>query len=191
MSLPIWISLFPVHPRTLQRVSEAGLRDVLEDTSGSRTLPALGYLDFLKLQAAARLVITDSGGIQEETAVLRVPCVTIRKNTERPMTISHGTNVLGGTEPEGIVSACLRAIRGEWRIPETIPELWDGRTAERILPLSASTAFSAPPRQVSSRWRSGNRVEVLYGNGISIPNISLAISARNTNSANVVESLAN
>ena len=130
--------LFPVHPRTLQRASAAGLRDALENTSGLRALPALGYLDFLKLQAEARLVITDSGGIQEETAVLRVPCVTIRKNTERPMTITHGTNVLTGTEPEEILSACLRAIRGEWRIPKTIPELWDGRTAERILPLFES-----------------------------------------------------
>ena len=83
-------------------------------------------------------MITDSGGIQEDTAVLRVPCVTLRKNTERPMTITHGTNTLTGTEPEEIFSACQRAIRGKWRIPKTLPELWDGRTAERIVPLFES-----------------------------------------------------
>src|SRR5205807_1142581 len=99
--------VFPVHPRTrksLQEQHRASLKNVIF------TEP-LGYLDFMKLVSHARLVLTDSGGIQEETTALGVPCLTMRNNTERPVTISQGTNVLVGLDPERILSAGLQALR--------------------------------------------------------------------------------
>jgi len=124
--------VLPIHPRTLDRLDKLGLQKDLEAAAGLRAIPPLGYLDFLKLQADARVVLTDSGGVQEETTVLRVPCVTLRENTERPITTSQGTNVLAGTDPERIVSEALRALRGESRISTELPELWDGKAGERI-----------------------------------------------------------
>jgi len=91
----------------------------------------LGYLAFLGLMARARMVLTDSGGIQEETTVLGVPCITLRENTERPITCSMGTNVLAGTDPRQILEAALRVLDSP--LPKNrIPEKWDGRAAERI-----------------------------------------------------------
>jgi UDP-N-acetylglucosamine 2-epimerase (non-hydrolysing) len=122
--------VFPVHPRTRQTLERAGM--------AGGPLPRLlmteplGYLDFLKLLAHARLVLTDSGGLQEETTVLGVPCLTLRNNTERPVTVTQGTNVLVGLDPERIVSCALRAL-AEPPPAGRIPELWDGRAAERIL----------------------------------------------------------
>ena len=121
--------VFPVHPRTRAALDAlsgrwAGRMDV-------RAIEPLGYLDFLKLMSDARLVLTDSGGIQEETTILGVPCVTLRDNTERPITLTHGTNVLAGTRPEGIRAAIARASAAR-AAPASPPPLWDGRAAERI-----------------------------------------------------------
>ena len=125
-SIPI---VFPVHPRT--RAAVANL-DV--DSERLRLLEPLGYVEFLGLVSAAAGVLTDSGGIQEETTFLGIPCFTLRDSTERPVTIELGTNVLLGLAPERIaeVPALLEAARGR---PASVPPLWDGRAAERIVAL--------------------------------------------------------
>lgn len=129
--------VFPVHPRTVKRVEELGLSERLSKTAGLRTAPPLGYLDFLKLQAEAKMVLTDSGGIQEETTILGVPCITIRENTERPVTITHGTNVLAGTSPRRILQEAEAVLNGQRRLPDQPPELWDGRAGDRIVEVFA------------------------------------------------------
>jgi UDP-N-acetylglucosamine 2-epimerase (non-hydrolysing) len=126
--LPI---VFPVHPRTVTR-----LKGHWEPGPGSdlRFLDPLGYLDFLKLVKEARVALTDSGGIQEETTVLGVPCLTLRTNTERPVTVTEGTNVLVGGDPDLLRREWRRALDG--RPPGArVPKLWDGRAAERIADL--------------------------------------------------------
>ena len=120
--------IFPVHPRTRKKVKEFGLK--IPETI--RTTPPLGYLEFLQLLANARVVLTDSGGVQEEACTLKVPCVTLRDNTERPETISIGTNELIGTDPAAIKPALNKLFAGEWK-KGGIPELWDGNTAGRIV----------------------------------------------------------
>jgi UDP-N-acetylglucosamine 2-epimerase (non-hydrolysing) len=129
--LPI---VFPVHPRTLKMVAELGLERKLTNARGLLLTDPLGYLDFLQLLSGARLVLTDSGGIQEETTVLGIPCITLRENTERPITVEQGTNTIAGTDPARIVTAANHAIDNP---PDKsalkVPELWDGRTADRIL----------------------------------------------------------
>jgi UDP-N-acetylglucosamine 2-epimerase (non-hydrolysing) len=120
--------VFPVHPRTRRALEAASLPPM----PNLRLTEPLGYLDFLKLTANARLVLTDSGGIQEETTVLGVPCLTLRENTERPATVEEGTNVLVGLEPAAIVSWGLQALSA-FRWKGGLPELWDGRAAERII----------------------------------------------------------
>jgi UDP-N-acetylglucosamine 2-epimerase (non-hydrolysing) len=124
--------VFPVHPRTRARLQAAGLWGRLEGMPGVRLLDPLGYLEFLGLMAGARLVLTDSGGIQEETTILGVPCLTARPNTERPATIREGTNQLVGTDPEGILAAVRRTLASGGR-PGRAPELWDGHAAERVV----------------------------------------------------------
>src|SRR3990172_5297743 len=119
--------VFAVHPRTRARMREARIR--LDGDRWMVTDP-LGYLEFLRIMSGARVVLTDSGGIQEETTVLGVPCVTLRRNTERPVTLSEGTNHLGGTSREGILAAFDHAIRP--RPLRRIPQFWDGHAAERI-----------------------------------------------------------
>jgi UDP-N-acetylglucosamine 2-epimerase (non-hydrolysing) len=119
--------VFPVHPRTRARIRDA--RIVLDEKRWMVTEP-LGYLDFMKLTATAKVVLTDSGGIQEETTVLGVPCVTIRENTERPVTVTEGTNFLAGTSREKILEGYRRAMRGE--ATGRVPRFWDGRSADRI-----------------------------------------------------------
>ncbi|KOU82302.1 MULTISPECIES: non-hydrolyzing UDP-N-acetylglucosamine 2-epimerase [Streptomyces] len=116
--------LLPVHPRAAQRLAELGVPD------GIRLVPAAGYLDFIALQDSARLVLTDSGGVQEETTALGVPCVTLRENTERPVTVAEGTNVLAGTDPDRIV-ATVDKVLDDPPAPRC-PALWDGRASERI-----------------------------------------------------------
>ena len=116
--------LFPAHPRTVKRISEFGFAQRLDSAPDLRLVDPLGYLEFLDLMMHAQLVLTDSGGIQEETTILGVPCLTIRENTERPITITEGTNVL--------VGEARRVLKGEGKAGR-VPELWDGRAAERIV----------------------------------------------------------
>jgi len=127
--LPI---IFPVHPRTRKTIAELGLAERVERIRNLRLIEPLGYLDFLSLYSSARLVLTDSGGIQEETSVLGIPCVTLRENTERPITVTMGTNKVVGTDPEKIVAAAFAALDLTAKPTVNIP-LWDGHTAERIL----------------------------------------------------------
>ena len=155
--LPVF---FPAHPRTVNRIREFGydtyfdfsMFETLSDSErparadsksqkdavGHRivALEPLGYLDFLCLMENASLVVTDSGGIQEETTMLGVPCVTVRENTERPVTITHGTNVLAGTSVEAIMRHCLEKL--ESREDPEQPELWDGKAGERIVTVLAA-----------------------------------------------------
>ena len=117
--------VFPIHPRTRARMPECF------DASGFKLIEPLGYLDFLALTAGAKLVMTDSGGIQEETTALGVPCLTMRENTERPITVEVGTNQLVGTDPLKVVPAAREILAGRSK-KGGLPELWDGRAAERI-----------------------------------------------------------
>lgn len=119
--------VFPVHPRTRARMQSIGL-----DLAPERWLVTepLGYLDFLALVSNARLALTDSGGIQEETTVLGVPCLTLRANTERPVTVDEGTNQLVGTDPKAIQQAFDHAVSG--KLQGRVPRFWDGKAAERI-----------------------------------------------------------
>ena len=123
--------VYPVHPRTRRMLEASGL---LERAEGIRRLTMTGpmtYLDFIALESRARLVLTDSGGVQEETTVLGVPCLTLRKNTERPITVTEGTNRVVGTDPGDIVRAALAALDAP--APQgRRPELWDGQASERV-----------------------------------------------------------
>ena len=124
--------VFPIHPRTRKNLEEFGLLEAAG--AGVRFVEPLGYLDFLRLYSGARLVLTDSGGIQEETTALGVPCLTLRENTERPVTVELGTNRVVGTDPARIVAEAERALaRDRQKEPPRVPPLWDGRAAERIL----------------------------------------------------------
>jgi UDP-N-acetylglucosamine 2-epimerase (non-hydrolysing) len=124
--------VFPIHPRTRARLSgDASLRRKLEAARGLVLIDPVGYLDFLALTSNARLVITDSGGVQEETTALGIPCLTVRKNTERPVTVEIGTNTLVGTDPSDIVPAASAVLEGRGK-KGRVPELWDGHAAERI-----------------------------------------------------------
>ena len=118
--------VFPVHPRTRHRLSDSGI----EDVPGLILTTPLGYIDFLSLTANARIVLTDSGGLQEETTALGVRCLTLRTNTERPITITQGTNRLVGIEPRAILAGYHEAMRTP--VPDRRPPLWDGHTAERV-----------------------------------------------------------
>jgi len=126
--LPI---VFPVHPRTRGRIEEFGFAEKIAN-SNIRLIEPLGYLDFLRLYSGAKLVLTDSGGLQEETTVLGIPCLTLRHNTERPITIEMGTNVLVGTDPEKITLAANEAFTKSPSSDTKIPPLWDGKAAGRI-----------------------------------------------------------
>jgi UDP-N-acetylglucosamine 2-epimerase (non-hydrolysing) len=134
--------LFPVHPRSEVRIRDWQLQCCFQNdgssldagikTAGMYRVPPLGYLDFLKLMKHARLVFTDSGGIQEETTVLEVPCLTLRSNTERPSTIEMGTNRLVGNRPADIIAAAEQELAGPPG-KAVQPPLWDGKAAERIV----------------------------------------------------------
>jgi UDP-N-acetylglucosamine 2-epimerase (non-hydrolysing) len=123
--------VFPLHPRTRLRLEEAGLLSVSRNNR-LFLIPPQGYLNTISLLAGAELVITDSGGIQEETTYLGVPCLTVRENTERPVTISHGTNTLIGTEGRQVIEAVERHLSTPSK-KGIIPEKWDGDTASRIV----------------------------------------------------------
>jgi UDP-N-acetylglucosamine 2-epimerase (non-hydrolysing) len=140
--------IFPVHPRTRKRIEEFGLMPLLGNGGshgagrGIRLIEPLGYLDFMCLMKNARLVLTDSGGIQEETTCLGVPCVTLRENTERPVTVKHGTNVIAGTSTSGIRKAVTRQLSA--RNPNFVrPEKWDGKAAGRIIRVLAAASRHA------------------------------------------------
>jgi len=124
--------VFAVHPRTRARLVEFGLEQKLAKQPGIVLTEPLGYLDFLQLYSNSRLVMTDSGGVQEETTVLGIPCLTLRENTERPITVTEGTNRIVGNNPERIKREALDALEHP---PPTarVPELWDGKSASRIV----------------------------------------------------------
>jgi UDP-N-acetylglucosamine 2-epimerase (non-hydrolysing) len=124
--------VFPAHPRTREKLAHSGLAERTAELRNLRMLDPVGYLDFLKLMASARLVLTDSGGIQEETTILQVPCLTLRENTERPITVEMGTNRIVGQDPERIVTT-YREVMERGAGDGRIPPLWDGRAAERIV----------------------------------------------------------
>jgi UDP-N-acetylglucosamine 2-epimerase (non-hydrolysing) len=124
--------LFPVHPRARERIAAFGLEAKFAPATGIRLLDPLGYLDFINLVAGARIVLTDSGGIQEETTVLGVPCLTLRANTERPITVREGTNRLVGNQRDDIMLA-IDEFLATPRAAAGIPERWDGHAAERIV----------------------------------------------------------
>lgn len=126
--------VFPVHPRTRKRIADAG---IALDPARWQLVEPLGYFDFLRLQSSARVVLTDSGGVQEETTVLGVPCITLRENTERPVTCDQGTNQLAGTSREAIHAAFSRI--DQIRAAARVPDQWDGKSADRIVAAIAAT----------------------------------------------------
>jgi len=119
--------VFPVHPRTRAKINDFEI-----ETDGVTLTEPLGYLDFMRLYSGAKLVLTDSGGLQEETTVLGIPCLTLRENTERPITIEMGTNILVGTDPTKVKEAAADALTKGKPADIKIPPLWDGRAAGRI-----------------------------------------------------------
>ena len=139
LKLPV---IFPCHPRTQKRIREFGMDHyfnpiqpdewIQSDHFKIMLLNPLGYLEFLKLMAHAKMVLTDSGGIQEETTILGVPCLTVRENTERPVTVTEGTNMLVGTDPDKILGSAEDILSGKVKKGRH-PELWDGMAAERIV----------------------------------------------------------
>lgn len=122
--------VFPIHPRTLRRIEEFGLN--IPDGSDLRLIEPLGYIDFMSLLGHASMVLTDSGGVQEETTFLGIPCLTARPNTERPITIEQGTNRLVESTMEAIVGAAEDVLDGDRTFEPGRPELWDGAAAGRI-----------------------------------------------------------
>jgi len=130
--------VWPLHPRTKKMLVAFDLLNPLQHETNIILCEPLSYLDSLSLMSDAKFVMTDSGGIQEETTVLGVPCLTLRENTERPITITEGTNELVGTDKDLLVKRGTSLIAGETRIGR-IPELWDGRSSERIVSLLLNT----------------------------------------------------
>lgn len=126
--------VFPIHPRTEKQIQQHGFQTTVENLPNLKIIRPLGYIDFLALEAHAKLVLTDSGGIQEETTVLGVPCLTLRENTERPITVTQGTNQVVGHDYEKIITSTFSILElegGDFKVQ--IPELWDGHAAERIV----------------------------------------------------------
>jgi UDP-N-acetylglucosamine 2-epimerase (non-hydrolysing) len=140
--------VFPCHPRTMKNIEQFGMLSQLllfENTQeyiteGIYSMPPLGYSDFLYLWKDACLMLTDSGGLQEETTALKIPCITMRENTERPITVEVGSNVLVGTDADTIITLGKNAISGEWK-KSSIPDLWDGYASERITDILHRTIF--------------------------------------------------
>ena len=123
--------LFPCHPRTAGRIDQYGLHGLLKK-GRVILLPPLGYLEMLGLVRSARMVLTDSGGLQEETTALGIPCITLRENTERPITVTEGTNTVVGRDPDRILQSVQEILEGGGKAGR-VPELWDGRAARRIV----------------------------------------------------------
>ncbi len=124
--------IFPVHPRTRARMQEFDMQSWIDQMKGLRLINPVSYLEFLGLMCKAQFVLTDSGGIQEETTVLGIPCLTLRENTERPITVEVGTNVVIGTDQKRILEESKKLINGDKK-QGAIPEYWDGKAAKRIV----------------------------------------------------------
>ena len=125
--------VWPLHPRTAKMIDQLELREMLAHMENVKLIDPVGYLDALKLQKCAKLVLTDSGGLQEETTAFGVPCLTMRENTERPVTINEGTNTLVGVSPERIIEVANQVFDGGYDKTGRIPEGWDGQAAERMV----------------------------------------------------------
>jgi UDP-N-acetylglucosamine 2-epimerase (non-hydrolysing) len=150
-TLPV---LFPVHPRTARMLAELGLTDALARDGRARLLPPLGYREFLGLMEGARIVVTDSGGIQEETTCLGIPCITLRANTERPVTVSHGTNSLAGEDLDRAMSLYSSYLRDRPK-PSTAIDGWDGHAAVRVVDAlfpPATRSLRDFPSRSQSAW---------------------------------------
>lgn len=124
--------IFPIHPRTIKMAEKFGLDGILKNSPGIVTCSPLGPLEFFKLMSESKIMLTDSGGIQEETTVLGVPCLTLRHNTERPITVTEGTNRLVGNDTAKILGAAEEILQGKMG-KASVPEYWDGRAAQRII----------------------------------------------------------
>ena len=124
--------LFPIHPRAEKNLEEFNLKTKAKSIKNLHLLPPLGYLDFIQLEKKCHYVITDSGGLQEETTFLGKPCLTVRENTERPITVQIGTNEIVGTDTELLIKLSGKIRDGQWKKGE-IPKYWDGQTAKRIV----------------------------------------------------------
>ena len=122
---------FPIHPRTSARIASFGLQHLLEQSAGIKVLPPLGYLEFLSLTSRAKVIVTDSGGLQEESTALSIPCLTMRENTERPITVSEGSSTLVGNDAQKLGEQLERVLKGQYNVGKC-PELWDGKAAQRI-----------------------------------------------------------
>ena len=157
LRLPV---VFPVHPRTRKQIAAFGMEEAfvfhhspdigpetwmeaIQDKGIIHCFEPLGYLDFLNLMAHSTMVFTDSGGIQEETTVLNIPCITLRDTTERPVTLTDGTNVIVGDDPEKIVMEAGTVLDGKAKKARPI-EIWDGRTAERIVKILSAINYKQP-----------------------------------------------
>lgn len=124
--------VFPIHPRTSKNLEKFGLQDRIEKLTDLKLIEPVGYLDFLQLEQNSRLLLTDSGGIQEETTYLKIPCLTMRENTERPVTAEMGTNKIMGTDSQKIIESVEKILADDWKKGH-VPPLWDGHAAERIV----------------------------------------------------------
>ena len=125
--------VFPVHPRTRAKIDADGQLQELLQTSAITRLPPVGYLEMVALMRSARCVLTDSGGIQEETTALGVPCITLREQTERPITVEEGTNTIAGTDAQRIRAAWNRSLDQSNTGQPRRPDFWDGNAAQRIV----------------------------------------------------------
>lgn len=125
--------VFPVHPRTRNRIEEFGFAARFEAMPGLRRIEPLGYFEIIRLEQTARLVLTDSAGIAEETTALGVPCLTLRENTERPVTITEGSNQLVGRDPQRIIAAANAILDQDRKTDYPVPQLWDGQSAQRLV----------------------------------------------------------
>lgn len=123
--------IFPIHPRTQKNIELFGFKEKVNGIKNLKIVPPLGYLDFIQLEKKCKFVLTDSGGLQEETTYLGKPCLTARENTERPITVQIGTNEIVGTDTELIIKYSKKILNNSWKKGE-IPKYWDGKTAARI-----------------------------------------------------------
>ncbi len=124
--------VFPIHPRTQKQMGEMGFKNKFKNLKNLLLIEPLGYIEFLKLVSDSCFVMTDSGGLQEETTVLQIPCLTLRENTERPITVDIGTNVIVGTDTKKIIQEAKKILNGKFK-KGSIPKYWDGKTAPRIV----------------------------------------------------------